>query len=126
TRLHLSGAISNQESGISGLQKFGAGTLVLSGQNTYRGNTQLHEGTLHIMGENALGRQSNALLPYQGSVVHYAAGTSVFNQQHLRGSNTADESPDDGPIPPASWALADSIQWRVDSGVAVQAGNVTG
>lgn len=111
TRLHLTGTISNQESGISGLQKFGAGTLVLSGQNTYRGNTQLHEGTLHIVGENALGRRSNALLAYRGSVVHYAPGTSVFNQQHLRES---------------SEALGDSVQWRVDSGVAVQAGNVQG
>lgn len=111
TSLHLTGTISNQESGISGLQKFGAGTLVLSGQNTYRGNTQLHEGTLHVIGENALGRHSNALLAYRGSVVHYAAGTSVFNQQHLR-ENSA--------------ALGDSVQWRVDSGVAVQAGNVQG
>lgn len=111
TRLHLSGVISNQESGLSGLEKFGAGTLALSGQNTYVGNTLLHEGTLHIMGEHALGRQSNALLAYQGSIVHYAAGISVFNQQHLRENNL---------VP------ADSVQWRVDSGVAVQAGNLQG
>src|SRR5690606_39092405 len=94
-----------------------------SGSNTFQGNTLLREGTLHIVGSDALGKRTNALMPYQGSVVSYAPGATVFNQMHLQGVNTA--APD-GSTGPASWALADSVQWRVDSGVAVQAGNMGG
>ncbi|NYT63492.1 autotransporter domain-containing protein [Alcaligenaceae bacterium] len=111
TRLHLSGVISNAEAGMFGLQKFGPGTLALSGQNTYQGNTQLHEGTLYVAGQDALGRHSNTLLAHQGSAVHYADGATLFNQQHLR-ENSA--------VPDAS------VEWRVDSGVAIQAGTVLG
>ncbi len=123
TRLHLSGLVSSFDGSTAGLEKVGTGALALSGANTFRGNTMLREGTLHIVGDNALGRRSNALLAHQGSVVSYAPGTTLFNQIHLWGSNSA---ADDGSSDPVSWALADSVQWRVDTGVAVQAGNMVG
>ncbi len=124
--LHLSGPISNDGVSQLGLEKRGAGTLTLSGQNTYKGNTWLREGTLRVMGESALGRKINSLLVDQGSVVDYAPDAIVFNQMHLRGENSATETAGGAPLDPPSWELADSVQWRVDQGVAVQAGNVLG
>lgn len=123
TRLHLSGVVSSQGSSTAGLEKLGAGTLALSGVNTYHGNTILREGTLHVAGDSALGKKINSLWAQLGSVVSYAPGATIFNQMHLMGSNGA---PGGTPPEPASWELADSVQWRVDSGVAVQAGNVVG
>ncbi len=126
TTLHLSGVISNQDAANAGLEKFGAGTLSLSGLNLYRGNTTLHDGTLRIGGEQALGRSVNLLVAHQGTVLDYAPGATLLNQMHLRGDNSVDESPD-GPTPePASWALADSVQWRVNEGEATQSGTVSG
>lgn len=124
--LHLSGVIASQGTGMPGLEKLGGGTLMLSGQNTFLGNTLLREGTLHVAGTSALGDKLNSLLAYQGSVVSYAPGATIFNQMHLRGDNVAQEVPGGGMIAPASLSLANSIQWRVDSGTAILAGNIVG
>ncbi len=45
----LSGAIG----GVGGFDKTGAGTLTLSGTNTYAGNTNVNEGTLAISGDQS-------------------------------------------------------------------------
>ncbi|RTZ43156.1 autotransporter domain-containing protein [Candidimonas sp. SYP-B2681] len=124
--LHLSGVISNPVGIRAGLEKFGAGTLSLSGHNLYNGNTTLHEGTLRISGEQALGNTANLLTVNQGTVVDYAPGATLFNQMRVSGDNSVDESPN-GPTPePASWALADSVQWRVNEGTATIIGPVFG
>ncbi len=46
--LTLSGNLSSGSAGNSGLDKDGAGTLVLSGANTYKGATRVNEGTLSL------------------------------------------------------------------------------
>ncbi|WP_447042673.1 autotransporter-associated beta strand repeat-containing protein [Vreelandella sp. H-I2] len=51
TDLEFSGAIV----GTNGLIKEGAGTLVLSGNNTFSGNTLIYNGTLRAESESALG-----------------------------------------------------------------------
>ncbi len=57
TDLLISGVIANSpyESGNNGITKAGAGTLVLSGANTYTGNTTVSAGTLLVNGSLASG-----------------------------------------------------------------------
>ncbi len=62
--------------GATGLVKLGAGTLTLSGANTYSGGTTLAAGTLRLENDAALGSGS---LTTTGSVVDYAAGVSIGN-----------------------------------------------
>ncbi|MGD9128554.1 MAG: autotransporter-associated beta strand repeat-containing protein, partial [Planctomycetia bacterium] len=45
-----------------GLIKTGLGTLVLSGNNSYTGDTQIQEGAIHASGGSAIGDYSNVVL----------------------------------------------------------------
>ena len=51
----LSMSVSSWVGSANGITKTGPGTLVLSGFNTYTGQTQLQAGTLEVTGGNALG-----------------------------------------------------------------------
>lgn len=53
-----SATISTAISGSPGISKYGDGTLILSGSNTYSGNTVINKGTLAIRNNNALGNTS--------------------------------------------------------------------
>jgi outer membrane autotransporter protein len=109
-RFHLSGVIAAESmSSTAGLVKDGAGTLVLSGQNNYRGNTIVEEGTLHVEGDMALGLQVRTLEMYGGTTLSYGDGATLFNSMQLR-----------------EQAGADSLTWRVDTGAARQVGPVNG
>lgn len=56
-------------SGTGGLTKAGSGTVVLSGANTYSGNTQVNAGTLLVSNDNGLG--------IAGSNTQVAAGATL-------------------------------------------------
>ncbi|HWL28620.1 MAG TPA: autotransporter domain-containing protein [Burkholderiaceae bacterium] len=109
TRFHLSGTIDRQGTSGAGLVKDGAGTLVLSGQNAYRGNTIVEEGTLHVLGDMALGQWARTLELYGGTTLSYGDAATVFNNIQLR-----------------EHAGTDSLTWRVDTGTAKQIGIVNG
>ena len=68
TTLTLSSALS--ESGGSGFTKAGAGTLALSGANTYTGATAISNGTLTVTGSGQLNSGS-----YAGNITNYGTFT---------------------------------------------------
>jgi subtilase-type serine protease len=119
TVFRLDGPISNLGASRQGLVKRGTGTLVLSGSNSYQGNTLLQQGTLRVQGNSALGQTYRTLDMYQGTTLDYAPDAIVYNAVQLRYDTEgyAAEAPAD---------YAGSVQWRVDEGSATQAGIVNG
>src|SRR5262249_32317743 len=63
-------------SGVGGLTKLGAGTLVLLAANTFSGGTMLAVGTLRLANNQALG---TGALTTTGSVVDYVDGVTIAN-----------------------------------------------
>ena len=70
----------NDISGDAGLLKSGNGTLILTGNNSYMGNTTIDEGTLEIYGENA----SNIDIEQNGTLVTYP--TTVIGKKNHNGT----------------------------------------
>lgn len=114
TILHLSGPILNLGASTQGLAKYGSGTLTLSGQNRYKGNTALYEGTLRVQGDSALGEPYRTLDMHAGTTLDYAPGAIVYNAIQLH------------PAADAEPGAQHSVQWRVGQGTATQAGTVVG
>lgn len=115
TSLHLAGAITNTAGSNQGLSKYGPGTLVLSGNNAYRGNTILHEGTLEVSGSSALGIANRTLDIFQGTTLRYAPDTTLYHSVALH-----------RPTDPLAAPASDDIRWIVNEGAATQAGYVNG
>jgi autotransporter-associated beta strand protein len=64
--------LSGTLSGTGGLTKTGAGTLTLTGANSYAGITTINAGTLNINGEYALGGSVYSGLTFNGGTLQYA------------------------------------------------------
>ena len=70
----------NDISGDAGLLKSGNGTLILTGNNSYMGDTTIAEGRLEIYGENA----SNIDIEQNGTLVTYP--TTVIGKKNHNGT----------------------------------------
>ena len=81
-----SGVIS-ETGGARPLEKIGAGTLVLSGANTYSGPTTISAGVLNIRSDTALG--SGAVTVASGAALELQGGISPDNALTLNGSGIA-------------------------------------
>lgn len=67
---------SNNISGMAGLHKLGAGTLILSGANSYSGDTRLNGGDLVVYGQANLGSSDKAL-QFDGGVLRFGADLTL-------------------------------------------------
>jgi len=77
--------IANPGGNVLGFAKLGTGTLVLTGNNTYTGPTNIRAGTLEIAGANSLGGGGTygGIISGAGNLVKSSPGTLV-----LTGVNT--------------------------------------
>ncbi len=67
-------------SGSYNLTKTGAGTLVLSGANTYAGTTAVSAGVLEIRSDSALGAAGNTTTVANGSALQLQGGINVTGE----------------------------------------------
>jgi autotransporter-associated beta strand protein/T5SS/PEP-CTERM-associated repeat protein len=70
---HTTATIAAPITGAGGIVKIGAGTIVLSGANTYLGGTVIQAGTLAVSADNNLGDSSGGL-SFDGGTLRYLAG----------------------------------------------------
>ncbi|MCG7509059.1 autotransporter domain-containing protein [Mesorhizobium retamae] len=78
--------VSQSLGGTGGLSKLGAGTLVLSGANSYTGGTTISQGMLSVGATGALG--SGAVAVGTGSALLFQNGTSAGNLKLTTASST--------------------------------------
>ena len=126
TTLHLTGVIKNDRGSPEGLVKLGAGALVLSGLNTYTGNTLLLQGSLQVGGDSALGNPLKTLTANTGTQLVYAPGVTLRNGLQFQAVDLAAVVPAGSYTPVTPPAYADSVQLSVNSGEATHAGLLIG
>jgi autotransporter-associated beta strand protein len=83
-----SGAIVSALAGAAGLVKTTAGTVVLSGSNTFAGNTTLTEGVLSLESATALG--NSGTIGFGGGTLRFAAsGTTDYSSRFSSAASQA-------------------------------------
>ena len=92
----ITGVISNSSNGslsgnvtfnITALNKTGAGKWILSGNNTYTGDTTISAGTLQIGHANALGTTGN--ITFGGGLLQYGSGITADLSSRIKNSASA-------------------------------------
>lgn len=73
--------------GSSGLTKAGAGSLLLSGSNSYTGTIALNAGTVTIGNANALGASGN--ITFSGGTLQYGSGNDTDFSSRIKNSGSS-------------------------------------
>ena len=73
----FSGVVSGNITNSVGFTKAGAGTLILSGNNTYVGATTVNAGVLRASHANALGTTANGTTASSGAALELSGGISI-------------------------------------------------
>ncbi|MGE8629275.1 autotransporter domain-containing protein [Achromobacter denitrificans] len=81
--------LHNVIAGQDGLHKTGAGTLVLTANNTYQGMTRISAGTLSVSADGALGAADNAL-HFNGGALGTTADMNIARNIVLDGAGAFD------------------------------------
>jgi autotransporter-associated beta strand protein len=80
--------VSSELAGTAGMTKFGAGTLILSGSNSFTGNSVISGGTLQISNDSALGNTANDLA--NNGTLKTTATVALDAGRDISGSGTLD------------------------------------
>ncbi|MDX3895304.1 autotransporter domain-containing protein [Pusillimonas sp.] len=123
---HLRGNIGAAFGSPNGLYKLGAGTLRLSGSNSYRGSTRLLQGGLHVDGPSVFGLWGG-IEAIRGTRLEYSAGVDVARPLTLSGLEIADMLPASRytPVTPPA-GMEQVVGWKVEAGRAVHSGLLQG
>ncbi len=121
---YFGGVIGNMPGSTQGLIKLGAGTLALSGANTYTGTTFLLQGSLQARSDSAWGWAS--LQAAAGSKLEYAPGVVMMSPLRIAAMRVEDWAPPGSYGPVAAPEHADTLRWSVAEGQAVHAGLLQG
>lgn len=124
--LRLDGPVRTDGLATPGLYKLGAGQLVLSGPNTYRGNLRLLQGSLHLTHGEALGWDYNALDANAGTRLEYADGISVAHDLYALAMDAGFLVPPDWWAPVIPAGDPDALEWVVGQGEASFLGSLYG
>ncbi|NBW96433.1 MAG: hypothetical protein EBR28_06805, partial [Planctomycetia bacterium] len=108
----VSTTINSVLAGSAGLQKFGPGTLVLGGANTFSGGLTLTSGTLQISSDANLGDAASPVT--LNSTLKTTAGVSLASTRAVSGGGTLDIAP--GTALSASGSFAMSSVMLTNSG----------
>jgi autotransporter-associated beta strand protein len=124
---NVDGEFSGVLSGVGGgINKTGAGTLLLSANNSYSGETLLAAGTLALGHANALGTGGN--ISFSGGTLQYGANNTADYSGRLVGSGSAVKIDTNSQSVTYASALASSNTGgleKIGSGTLVLAGNNT-
>ena len=85
----LGATLSGVLSGAGGIAKDGAGTLQLSGNNSYAGGTFLNAGILKVTADSNLGAATGALT-FNGGTLQFGSGFNTARSITLNGGGTID------------------------------------
>ena len=100
----ISNSLTNLGPGSGSMEKQGAGTLVLSGNNSYGGGTTITAGTISVQSNSAFG--SGSVIANAGTTIDYGNGVSISNSLVLNGPG--------------------GVNLNQTGGSATQSGNVSG
>lgn len=84
----LISAVIGNGAGANALQKSGAGTLTLSGANSYSGRTTVYEGTLQITG----GKIGGGVLTVDGATLQIDGGTVTSDSEETYWNSTVNQT----------------------------------
>lgn len=124
--LRLNGPVHSYGPVVAGLYKLGAGQMVLSGPNTYRGNSMLLQGSLRLTHNEALGWDYNALDANVGTRLEYADGIAVAHDLRAQPVNLGAFLPPDWWAPITPGPDPGALQWVVGQGEASFLGTLYG
>jgi len=124
---NVDGEFSGVISGVGGgINKTGTGTLLLSANNTYTGETLLAAGTLALGHANALGVGGN--ISFSGATLQYGANSTTDYSSRIVGGGSAVKIDTNSQSVTYTSALASSNSGgleKIGSGTLILAGNNT-
>lgn len=124
--LRLNGPVHSHGPAVAGLYKLGAGHMVLSGPNTYRGNSMLLQGSLLLTHSEALGSHYNALDANTGTRLGYGDGIVVKHDLRAQPINLGALLPPNWWTPVIPNSDPGALQWAVERGEASFLGTLYG
>ena len=118
-------------SGAFGLTKAGAGTMVLSGNNSYTGGTTVSAGVLNIQSNTALGTSAAGTTVASGAALQLQGGLTITGEPlTLSGTGIANTGAvrniSDNNIWTGALTLNANTQFQSDAGLLTFSGTITG